>query len=209
MKNKNYSDADNIRGGFGGSFRAGQSAALVVVDFQKGFTQPQVSPLAADCSSAVETTGRVIEKMRSHGPVFYTVCGYQPGLIEAGRWIEKCGALDTLIVGTEACELDPRLPFDPNAGDLIIPKNMPSAFFGTSLAATLTALGVDTLLVAGCTTSGCVRATAVDAIQHGFAPLVVEDACADRSAAQHQSNLIDLQSKYAEVIHSDEISQWL
>ncbi|MBS3786126.1 MAG: isochorismatase family protein [Gammaproteobacteria bacterium] len=208
MESKSHTDADNIRGGFGGSFRAGQSVALVVVDFQKGFTQPHVSPLAADCSSAVEATARVIEAIRPHGPVFYTVCGYRPGLVEAGRWIEKCGALDTLIVGTEACELDPRLPFDPSAGDLIVPKNMPSAFFGTSLAATLTALGVDTLLITGCTTSGCVRASAVDAIQHGFAPLVIEDACADRSWAQHQSNLIDLQSKYAEVIHSDNLSQW-
>lgn len=202
-------DPDNILSGFGGGFRAGQRFALVVVDFQKGFTKPHVSPLASDCSSAVAATCRAIEMIRSHGPVFYTVCGYRSGLVEAGRWIEKCGALDTLILGTEACELDERLPFDPEVGDLVITKNMPSAFFGTSLAAMLTALGVDTVLITGCTTSGCVRATAVDAIQHGFAPLVVEDACADRSAAQHQSNLVDLQSKYADVIHSDEISQWL
>ena len=100
--------------------------------------------------------------------------------------------------GTAACDLDPGL--EAEAHDLIIEKTQASAFFGTPVAGILTSMGIDTLYVAGCTTSGCIRASVVDALQHGFAPFVVKESCTDRSQQQHDSNMIDMQDKYAEVI---------
>lgn len=204
-----HQDYDNLKSGFGGQFRAGQRFALLVVDFQRGFTEPGLTPLAADCSAQIAQTEYLLELFRPHGPIIFTICGYGSGLLEAGRWLEKCDSLGSLALGSPACDLDPRLSCDTGQGDLIITKNMPSAFFGTSLAATLTAAKIDSILITGCTTSGCVRASTLDALQNGFAPYVIEDACADRSQAQHQSNLIDLQSKYADVIQTTEATKLL
>ena len=97
----------------------------------------------------------------------------------------------------------------PTASDIVVTKQYASSFFATSLASTLTALGVDTLLISGVSTSGCVRATTLDACQHGFVPIVVRDACGDRSATVHESNLFDLQQKYAEVYSETEALAYL
>jgi maleamate amidohydrolase len=201
-------DAANVRSGFNGTLRPGRRPALLVVDFQRGFTEPAISPLASDCSAAVACAGRMIRGFRGRGPVFYTVCGYSKNLADAGFWIQKCRTLDTLILGTAACELDPRLPYDA-AEDVVINKTQASAFFGTPLASLLSARGIDMLVVTGCTTSGCIRASVVDAMQHGFPPFVVREGCSDRSAAQHESNLIDMQSKYAEVVGETEMASLL
>jgi nicotinamidase-related amidase len=98
---------------------------------------------------------------------------------------------------------------EPAAGETVITKQYASAFFGTSLASTLTALGVDTVLIAGVSTSGCVRASALDACQHGFVPLVVRDAVGDRHPAPHEANLFDLQAKYAEVVGLADMLRYL
>lgn len=204
MQHTVYRDKANVESGFYGDLALGKSPALLVVDFQKGFTQPGLSSLGGNFSRAIDVTCSLISALREKMPIIFSVCGYR-SRCEAGRWIEKCGALADLIIGTECCELDTRLPVSFEAGDLLVYKQMPSAFFGTSLSGTLNSMGVDTLFIAGCTTSGCVRASALDALQHGFGPFVIADACADRSLVQHQSNLVDMKSKYAQVIESDEL----
>ncbi len=195
-------DQDNLRSGFNGNHAPGRRPALLVIDLQRGFTEPAVSPLASDCTHAVEATNALIGAMRGVGPVLFTIVGYGQNPLEMGVWRNKCSSLDTLRLGTPACALDPRLAYDPSQ-DVVLYKTQASGFFGTPLASMLAAHQCDMLLVAGATTSGCVRASAVDALQNGFPPFVVREAVADRSAAQHASNLVDLQSKYAEVVQLD------
>ncbi|WP_108482330.1 isochorismatase family protein [Oceaniglobus ichthyenteri] len=192
-------NSDNVRGGFDGTLTPGQRPALLVIDFQRGFTEPELSPLASDCSGAVNDTAELIAAFRGAGPIIFTINSYLANLSDMGRWGEKCSSLRTLIRGTATCELDPRLGFSEQT-DTVLHKNQASAFFGTSLPSVLAAAQCDTLLVAGCTTSGCVRASAVDAMAYGFPPFVVRDCVADRTAEQHESNLIDIHSKYGEVI---------
>jgi nicotinamidase-related amidase len=192
-------DDANIRSGFNGTLEHGRKPALLVVDFQRGFTEESISPLASDCSSAVTATNKLIDAMRGVGRVIFSVVGYSSNMADLGCWGQKCGSLSSLVRGSPACELDPRLHYDP-ATDLILEKTQASAFFGTALAGILASARCDMLVVAGCTTSGCVRASVVDAMQYGFPPFVVRDCVTDRSVAQHESNLIDMSSKYAEVV---------
>ena len=192
-------DEKNIQSGFSGTLTKGKQPALLVVDFQRGFTEPAVSPLASECSYAVLATNKLIRAMRGLGPVIFTACGYEKNISDIGAWIQKNKSLATLKRGTAACEMDPRLEYD-EATDLILHKTQASAFFGTALPGILAAARIDMLVVAGTTTSGCVRASVVDAMQYGFPPFVVRDCVSDRSAAQHESNLIDMHSKYAEVV---------
>lgn len=201
-------DQANSESGFYGDLNIGSHPALLVIDFQKGFTQPALSRLGGNFDAAVEVTSSIIEVVQDRIPIIFSVCGYR-SKSDAGLWIEKCGALEDLMLGTECCELDSRLSTRHNANDLLIYKKMPSVFFGTSLSRTLNSMNVDTLFVTGCTTSGCVRASVVDALQYGFAPFVVQDACADRSIAQHESNLVDMESKYAQIISSGDLTELL
>ncbi|MGB6106021.1 MAG: isochorismatase family protein [Pusillimonas sp.] len=201
-------DEANIRGGFDGTLPPGDQPALLIIDFQRGFTEAGVSPLAADCTAQIAATNTLIAAMRGRGPVIFTVVGYAANMGDLGRWGQKCSALSTLVRGTPACELDPRLDYRPET-DLILHKTQASAFFGTALAGILAAGHCNMLIVAGATTSGCVRASVVDAMQYGFPPFVASDCVADRSAAQHASNLIDMASKYAEVIDSASLTATL
>lgn len=201
-------DQANARSGFYGRLISGRRPALLVIDFQRGFTEPGVSPLASSCDEAVASTASLISAMRGIGPIIFTVVAYEPHLKDAGLWAQKCSSLAALIRGTAAVELDPRLGYDPQH-DILLYKTQASAFFGTPLAGILAANSCDMLVIAGCTTSGCVRASAVDAIQYGYAPFVVRDCVADRSAAQHESNLIDIESKYGEVPSLAEILEIL
>lgn len=98
---------------------------------------------------------------------------------------------------------------EPVEGEVVVVKQYASGFFGTSLASTLISLGVDTLIIAGVSTSGCVRATALDACQHGFVPIVVRDACGDRDPKVHEANLFDLDAKYADVVSEQEVLDYL
>jgi nicotinamidase-related amidase len=135
------------------------------------------------------------------------VCYEDKDLRDAGLWAKKIAGTMTLRAGTPEVEIDPRL--GRRADEAIIVKKYGSVFFGTDLLTRLNTQRVDTLILTGCTTSGCVRATAVDAVQHGFRPMVVREAVGDRSQPAHEQSLFDLHSRYADVVSVDETLEYL
>lgn len=187
----------------------GKRPAVAVIDFQLGFTAPERSPLAGNLDAEVAATNRVIATARQKNvPIIFTVVGYDPHRQDdAGLWPEKAPSLRLLTLGSELVELDPRLDRKPE--DLVIVKKYASGFFGTYLASTLTMKGVDTLIVTGCTTSGCVRATVMDALAHGFRPIVPLEAVGDRAQEPHEANLFDIGSKYGDVVPLGEVIEYL
>ncbi|MFI7121254.1 isochorismatase family protein [Amycolatopsis sp. NPDC049868] len=192
------------RAGFGASVPRGSRPALVVVDLTRGFTETGF-PSGADLTAEVTATAALVaEARRQNVPVIYTAISYTPAEADgdAVAWLRKAPGMRALREGSEAVALDPRL--EQREGDHLILKKGASAFHGTSLAALLTSLGTDTVVVCGATTSGCVRATAVDAVQSGFDTLVVREACGDRAQGPHDAALFDLQAKYADVVGLDE-----
>ena len=190
--------AEYRRKGLAAELGFGNRPAIVVVDFIRGFTDPS-SPLGSDLDAEVEATGRLLDAARNaNAPVFFTTTAYDEDCRDAGLFVRKIPSLGILTRGTEAVELDPRL--GRRKGDVLIEKQYASAFFGTPLASLATAGGVDTLLLAGCTTSGCIRATVVDAMQNGFRPMVVEQCVGDRSPEPHRAGLIDIHGKYGDVV---------
>ncbi len=183
----------------------GKRPALVVVDFQIGFTAPERSPLAGNLDAEVAATNTLIAAARKkHVPVIFTVVGYDPHRQDdAGLWPQKAPSLRLLTLGSELVDLDPRLNRAPE--DLVIVKKYASGFFGTYLASTLTMKAVDTVVVTGCTTSGCVRATVMDALAHGFRPIIPVEAVGDRAQEPHEANLFDIDSKYGDVVPTQEV----
>ena len=178
----------------------GAKPALLIVDFVRAYLTPG-SPLYAGVEVARDAAVKLLAAARRAGiPVMHTNVVYEPGGRDGGVFFRKLPALASFERGKH-----PELAafgegLEPLASESVFSKQYASAFFGTKLAPALKSLGVDTLLIAGVSTSGCVRATAVDACQHGFVPLVVRDAVGDRHPAPHEANLFDLQAKYAEVV---------
>jgi maleamate amidohydrolase len=186
----------------------GERPALVVVDFQRGFTDPTISPIGTDMPEVLEAGAALIEAARAAAvPVFYTVVGYRQDLADAGVWPLKYPRLDALLVGTPAVQVDPRVA--PRGSEVVVLKQYASAFFGTSLQSMLAANRIDSLIVIGTTTSGCVRATVVDGMQLGYRVVVAEDCCADRDEAPHLANLFDMRTKYADVAPSSRVIEQL
>lgn len=187
----------------------GERPAVAVIDLQLGFTDPGKSPLAGDLSEVVEASNRVIRTARRRGvPLVYTVVAYDPRCGEdGGLWTEKIPTLRKLTTDGDLVHLDPRLDYE--AGDFLIQKKYASAFCGTHLASVLTAQRIDTLLVLGCTTSGCVRATVMDALFSGFRPVVPLEAVGDRAREPHEANVFDIGSKYGDVVTVDEAVDYL
>ena len=186
------------RQGFGNSLELAPPAGLLIVDFINGFADPEVFG-GGNIRPAVENTRELLALARARGwLVGYTRVVYSDDGSDANVFTDKVpGCLDF----TETSELSQVVPeLSPAPGDLIIRKQFPSAFFGTHLASSLAMQGIRTLFITGATTSGCVRASAVDAMCHGFRPVIVEDCVGDRSVAQHEANLFDLKMKYAEVM---------
>ncbi len=175
----------------------GRQLALVVVDFTYGFTDPG-SPLGSDMTPEVTAAASLVSDCRTAGlPIFFTIHGYRPDLADVGVWGDKYPGLRHLRLGSRWTQLDERLGVQEE--DVVIVKQYPSAFFGSILNTHLNARRVDSIVIAGATTSGCVRATAVDAIQYGFRAFVAEDCVADRAVAPHKANLFDLSTKYVDV----------
>jgi nicotinamidase-related amidase len=155
-------------------------------------------------SSCLASATRVLAAARDHGvPVIHTRVVFGPDGVDGGVFIQKIPALRAFIGDTPMNAFEPAAA--PLEDELVVVKQYASAFFGTSLSATLRGLGVDTVVLIGVSTSGCIRATAVDAVQHGFVTLVVREAVGDRGPGPHEANLYDLQAKYAEVIHEDQV----
>jgi nicotinamidase-related amidase len=177
----------------------GERPALVVVDMSVGFTDPE-SPLACDLEEVVDAVGLLLAAARRAGvPVLYTTVAYdEEGRGRAAAFIEKVPALLTLEAGSRWVEIDPRIA--PEPGEPVLRKLHASAFFETELAGLLAASGCDSVIVAGASTSGCVRATAVDALQHGYRTVVPREAVGDRNADAHEANLYDIDAKYGDVV---------
>jgi nicotinamidase-related amidase len=183
----------------------GHRPCLLLVDFIRGFTDP-ACPLGADLAAELEIAAALLDAMRLRAlPVHFTTLAFGPGA--AGPFVKKIPALALLEPGSRWTEVDPRVA--PRRGEPVWNKQGASAFFGTGLAPALVARGVDTVIVTGCTTSGCVRASAVDACQHGFQTAVVREAVGDRAAAPHTASLFDLDAKYADVVSHAEVSAYL
>lgn len=190
--------------GFHGRTGFGRRPALLVIDVNLGFTDP-ASPLVCDLEEVVGAIARLLAEARSAGvPVVYTTVSYgEADRLTAAAFIDKIPALLTLEAGSRWVEIDPRIA--PEPGEPVLNKLYASAFFGTPLASLLTACGCDSVIVTGASTSGCVRATVVDALQHGYRPVVPREAVGDRNPAAHAANLFDIDAKYGDVVSCDEV----
>lgn len=187
----------------------GRRPALVIVDFVRAYLVPG-SPLFAGVEDARAAAAKLLARARAAGiPVMHTNVVYEPGGRDGGVFYRKLPALACFDRGAHPELAAFAEGLEPRAGERVFGKQFASAFFGTGLAEALKSLGIDTLLIAGVSTSGCVRATAVDACQHGFVPLVVREAVGDRHAAPHEASLFDLQAKYAEVVSLAEAEDYL
>jgi maleamate amidohydrolase len=196
---KDSSLDQNYRGVFDGRMGFGRSPAIIVVDFIRAYTTPDAPLYAPAVVEAVKATAPLLVAGRRKGiPVIYTRVLYHPSGRDGGLFVRKVPVLRGMVEGEPLADIVPELP--PATDDVILIKQYASAFFGTSLATMLTAQGVDTLIITGCSTSGCVRATAVDAMQNGFRPIVPRECVGDRHEAPHEANLFDINAKYGDVV---------
>ena len=204
-------EADDLSANYSGTFNGhlpfGKKPALLIVDFVMAYLDKD-SPLYAGAEDALASNERLLAAARAVGvPVIFTNVVYEPGGSDGGLFYKKIPALKVFDKGSPLGDFPPSL--SPQAAELVISKQYASAFFGTPLAAKLRDKSIDTLLITGMSTSGCVRASALDALQNGFAPFVVREACGDRHPSPHEANLFDLQAKYAEVISEAQAVQHL
>lgn len=190
---------DYAAAGFGGVLQPGVRPVLLLVDFARAYFDVG-SPLYAGVEAVRASAARLHLAARAAGiPVVFTRVEYSADGHEGGVFYRKIAALKCFERGNVLGDFTPELT--PMIDDEVVTKHFPSAFFGTGLAAHLTARGIDTVVLAGLSTSGCVRASAVDALCHGFVPLVVTDAVGDRDARVHEANLFDLAAKTAELVN--------
>jgi maleamate amidohydrolase len=195
------------KAGLGESVTMGQRPAVLVVDFSCGFTDPE-STLGADLTGQVEATKRLLDVARAKGlPVVFTTIGYEASLKDGGLWLQKAPSLGELQVGGRWVEIDPRL--EPREDETIVLKKGASGFFGTNLASILISQGVDSVILCGATTSGCIRATAIDLLQYGYPTLVPRECVGDRAQAPHDANLFDINAKYADVVSVEDALAYL
>jgi nicotinamidase-related amidase len=195
------------RARLGGSLTLGERPAVLVVDFSCGFTDPECA-LGADMSDEIDATRRLLDAARAKGiTVVFTTIGFEPSLKDGALWIQKAPALADLQLGGRWVEIDPRL--ERREDETVIVKKGASAFFGTNLAAILVSQGADTIVLCGATTSGCIRATAIDLLQYGFPTLVPRECVGDRAESPHEANLFDIQAKYADVVSLEDAFGYL
>jgi maleamate amidohydrolase len=198
---------ENYRGAFDGALGFGKSPALILIDFVEAYFDEN-SPLYAGVESALASALRVRDAARAAGiPVIYTNVVYQAGGADGGMFYRKVPALKVFERGSPLGGWPDGLV--PDAGEIVISKQYASAFFGTSLAATLSANGIDTLIITGVTTSGCIRATCIDTVSSGFIPIIVREAVGDRHAGPHEANLFDMNAKYGDVVEEARVAEYL
>lgn len=187
----------------------GTRPALLVIDFIKAYTTPG-SPLyaAPGVPDAVQASVPLLAAARAaNTPLIYTTVAYAPDGRDGGMFLRKVPALRALTRDAPGAQIVDELA--PQPADLVVEKKYASAFFGTPIAATLTASGIDTLIMVGCSTSGCIRASAVDGMQHGFRVIVPRECVGDRAPGPHEANLFDIDGKYGDVVATDEVIAYL
>jgi nicotinamidase-related amidase len=194
--------------GFGMKMGFGRKPALIVIDFINAFTDA-TTMLGSNLDKELEQANRLIDAAHARKvPVLFSTVIYEEAdLRDSGIWAMKHKGTRLLRAGSDMVLLDPRVHRGPD--DALLVKKYASCFFGTDIVPRLMSHGADTLIIAGCSTSGCVRATAVDACQNGFRPIVVREAVGDRSKAAHEQSLFDLHSRYADVVGIDEALEYL
>lgn len=200
---------DNYQGVWGNRVGFGQRPALLVVDFMQGYTTEGAPLFAPGVVSAVEECVALLATARQAGvPVIHTNIRYHAGhFADGGIWVKKAPVMKDMVEGNPLAAFCSQVA--PLATEVVLTKQYASAFFGTSLAPMLVALGIDTLLLSGCSTSGCIRASAVDAVQHGFRTIVVRECVGDRHPGPHEANLFDIDSKYGDVVTKQEAIAYL
>ncbi len=199
--------ADYERKGFGVSSGFGKKPALLVVDFIVGFTDP-TTPLGGDFTAELAVTAQLQTAFRKSGlPIVYTTVEYKEDLSDGGVFVKKVPSLGILRKGSPNCVVDERLK--PLPGELVISKNYASSFFGTDLDSYLRGQNVDTLVITGATTSGCVRASAVDSLQYAYYTIVVSDGVGDRAVGPHEASLFDIAAKYGDVVTGGDVLNYL
>lgn len=199
---------NNYKGVFDGRIGFGKHPALLIVDFINAYITEGSLLYSPDVVTAVDETIPLLEIARAKKiPVLYTKVLYNKNFLDGGIFVQKVPVLKTLIEGEPLAEIVVQL--SPVESDIIIVKQYASAFFGTPLAPTLTSLGVDTLILTGCSTSGCIRASAVDGMQYGFRVIVPRECVADRHPGPHEANLFDINSKYGDVMAKSEVMEYL
>ena len=198
----------NYKGVFEGRIGFGQRPALLIVDFINAYTTPGSPLYAPGVVTAVQATTSLLALAREKRvPVLFTKVLYNKNYRDGGIFVQKVPVLKTLVEGEPLAEIVPDLT--PTPDDTVIVKQYASAFFGTALAAALTALRVDTLILTGCSTSGCIRASAVDGMQYGFRVIIPRECVGDRHPAPHEANLFDIHAKYGDVVSQEEVMGYL
>ena len=199
---------ENYKGVWGSRIGFGRRPALVLVDFMQGYVI-QDSPLyAPGVVTAVEESSSVLAvARRSDVMIVHTIIRYQPPhYADGGAWLKKAPVLKCLTDDNPYAAICDEVR--PVEAEMVVRKQYASAFFGTSLASTLVAAGVDTVILVGCSTSGCIRATAIDATQYGFRTIVIRECVGDRHPAPHEANLFDIDSKYGDVVSKAETIEY-
>lgn len=199
--------SQNYQRAFGKRIGFGKRPALIMIDFVEAYFDRSCA-LFADARPALDSALRLQAAARAAGvPVIYTNVVYNKSALNGGRFYQKSMTLHNFIEGNPMGAWPSGLA--PSDDELVISKQYPSAFFGTSLASTLTTMGIDTLIHTGVSTSGCVRATCVDCCSYGFIPIIVRDAVGDRHPAPHEANLFDMDAKYGDVVSEGEVMTYL
>ncbi|EMG3683075.1 isochorismatase family protein [Serratia marcescens] len=201
--------SDNYRGVWGQRIGFGRRPALLAIDFMQAYTTEGAPLFAPGVVSAVEESRELLACARRTGiPVIHTHIRYHAGhFADGGLWVKKAPVMKDMVAGNPLAAFCP--PVAPLADEVVLSKQYASAFFGTALAPLLVAQRIDTLLMIGCSTSGCIRASAVDAVQHGFRAMVVRECVGDRHPGPHEANLFDIDSKYGDVVHKREALDYL
>lgn len=201
--------SDNYRGVWGNRIGFGSRPALLVIDFMQAYTTPGAALFAPGVVEAIAHAPKLLAGARLAGvPVIHTNIRYnEPDCADGGIWVKKAPVMTAMVAGNPLAEFCPEV--EPLPGEPVFTKQYASAFFGTGLSPILHTQGIDTLILAGCSTSGCIRASAVDAVQYGFRTIVVRDCVGDRHQGPHDANLFDIDAKYGDVVTLDETLAYL
>jgi len=201
------SQDDNYAGVYDNLLGYGLRPALILIDFVEAYFRPE-NELYANPQSALDAALGLRELAHKKNiPVIITNVVYDPDGLTGGVFFKKAKPLRNFVPNAEHNGWPDGLT--PGEKDIVVSKQYPSAFFGTSLSSTLTAAGIDTVILTGLTTSGCVRASCIDACSYGFRPIIVEEACGDRHADPHNANLFDMNAKYGDVVSVENVSSYI